>query len=255
MFDTLLISFREGLEAFLVVAVAALYLRKTGREHLLGAVRSGLLTAVLGAALLGYALAQLGSMSALWEGSLALVAAVAVVWCVTHMRKMGRHMGQEISSALGQASVLDSHRAWWAVYGFTCFMVGREGVETAAMLASLAGNADLRLMAFGGGVGVGLAALVAWTWVRFGRRVDLAQFFNVTGVFMLIFAVLLVIKAVHEFAEAQVLPGIDNAYWHAVTETYVDGVAAQAASVALVLAPSLWLAFSHWRARRRLATA
>lgn len=250
MFDTILISFREGLEAFLVVAVAAIYLRKTGRHSLLGAVRSGLLTAVLGAALLGYALAQLGSMSPVWEGSLALVAAAAVVWCVLHMRKMGRHMGAEINAGLGQASVLDGSKAWWGVYGFTCFMVGREGVETAAMLASLAGNADLRLMALGGAIGVALAGTVALAWVRFGRHVDLSQFFNVTGVFMLIFAVLLVAKAVHEFAEADVLPGLDNAYWHAVTEIYVDGIAAQICSVLLVLAPSVWLAISHWRTRR-----
>lgn len=255
MFETVLISFREGLEAFLMVAVAAIYLRKTGRDHLLSAVRSGLVVSLAGATVLGVVLAQLGSMSEVWEGSLALLAAAAVVWCVTHMRKMGRHMGAEIAGGLGKASVLDGRNAWWAVFLFTAFMVGREGVETAAMLASLAGNADLRLMAAGGVVGVSLAGSVAWAWVRFGRHVDLSRFFNVTGVFMLIFAVLLVIKALHEFSEAQVIPWVDNAYWHAVTEIYVDGMVAQATSVLLVLAPSIWLALSHWRnARQALAT-
>lgn len=32
MFQTLLIAFREGLEALLVVAIATLYLRRTGRS-------------------------------------------------------------------------------------------------------------------------------------------------------------------------------------------------------------------------------
>jgi high-affinity iron transporter len=255
MFETLLISFREGLEAFLMVAVATIYLRKTGRDALISAVRSGLMTSVLGSAALGVALAYLGSMSPVWEGSLALLAAAAVVWCVTHMRKMGKHMGAEITTSLGNVSVLDGNNAWMAVFAFTCFMVGREGVETAAMLASLAGSADMRLMAAGGTVGFALAGVVAWAWVRFGRAVDLNRFFNVTGVFMLIFAALLVIKALHEFAEADLIPAMDNVYLHAMSEIFVDGLYAQIVSVLLVLAPSVWLLLSHLHHRRKLALA
>ena len=51
MFQTLLISFREGLEALLVVAIATLYLRRTGRVHLISAIRSGLAVAVAAAAI------------------------------------------------------------------------------------------------------------------------------------------------------------------------------------------------------------
>lgn len=250
MFETLLISFREGLEAFLMVAVATLFLRKTGRDALVSAVRSGLAVSLAGSALLGYVLAQIGSLSPLWEGCLALLAALAVVWCVTHMKKMGKRMGAEIAGGLDKASVLDGGSAWLAVFGFTCFMVGREGVETAAMLASLAGNGDMRLMALGGAIGVALAGLVAWAWVRFGRQVDLARFFSVTAVFMLIFAGLLVLKAFHEFTEGAVLPFLDNAYWHTASEAFVDGIYAQIASVLLVLAPSAWLAFGYWREHR-----
>lgn len=250
MYETLLITFREGLEAFLMVAVATLYLRKTGRESLVAAVRTGLGVSVLGSALLGVVLAQIGSMSPFWEGVLALVAAAAVVWCVVHMRKMGRHMGAEISGGLGKASLLDGSKAWWAVFGFTCFMVGREGVETAAMLASLAGNAELRYMSVGGAIGVACAGAVAWAWVRFGRSVDLSRFFNVTGVFMLMFALMLVFKAFHEFTEGALIPLIDNAYWHVATEPLAEGVYAQWVSVLLVLAPTVWLIAAHWLDKR-----
>jgi high-affinity iron transporter len=250
MFETLLITFREGLEAFLMVAIAALYLRKTGRESLIGAVRTGLGVSVAGSVLLGIVLAKIGSMSPLWEGILALVAAAAVVWCVVHMRRMGKHMGAEISGGLGKTSVLDGSQAWWAVFGFTCFMVGREGVETAAMLASLAGNAELSHMTAGGLLGVLLAASVAWAWVKFGRQVDLSRFFNVTAVFMLVFAVLLVFKAFHEFTEMALIPGIDNSYWHIATESLAEGTYAQIISVLLVLAPTVWLATSHWLDKR-----
>src|SRR5665647_2167209 len=97
MFQTLLITFREGLEAFLMVAVATLYLRKTGRHTLISAVRSGLATSLLASAAIGMALAEVGASSPMWEGILALVAAAAVIWCVSHMRKMGKHMSGDIS--------------------------------------------------------------------------------------------------------------------------------------------------------------
>ena len=255
MFQTLLITFREGLEAFLVVAIVAIFLRKTGRDALIAAVRAGLGTAIAGSVLVGVVLAQIGSMSPAWEGVLALVAAAAVVWCVVHMLQMGKHMGGEISTALGQASLLDGRQAWWAVFGFTLFMVGREGVETAAMLASLASNAELRHMAVGGVVGLALAALVAWLWVRFGKQVNLSRFFNVTAVFMMVFALLLLFKAFHEFTEGGLIPGINNAYWHLVTEDFMEGRPAELISVLLVLAPTLWLIVTHWLDQKSLKAA
>jgi high-affinity iron transporter len=252
MFETLLITFREGLEAFLMVAVATLYLRKSGRLKLIGGVHAGLLVSVAGSAALGMALADGGAKSPLREGALALLAVVAIVWCVVHMLKMGKHMGGEITLGLGKASVLDGARAWWAVFAFTVFMVGREGVETAAMLASLASNAELRNMTTGGVIGLALAAGVAVLWAKFGRQVNLTRFFNVTAVFMFVFAAMLIFKAFHEFTEGGFVPGIDNAYWHLATEAYVEGQYAGMVSVLLVLAPTVWLMAAHWRDQKRI---
>lgn len=75
--------------------------------------------------------------------------------------------------------------------------------------------------------------------------------FNVTAVFMLLFVVMLLFKAVYEFTEVNLLPGIDNAYWHDFTQAYVEGIYAQIASVMLVLGPTLWLIGAHWADRRR----
>ncbi len=249
MFETLLITFREGLEAFLMVAVATIYLRKTGRQALIGGVRAGLAFAIVASIALGVALADVGASSPMWEGILALLAAAAVIWCVTHMLKMGKQMSGEISMGLSKASVLEGPKAWWAVFGFTLFMVGREGIETAAMLAALAGNAEMGHMTAGGLLGVTLAGSVAWLWVRFGRQVNLSRFFNVTAVFMLVFAAMLAFKAFHEFTEGALIPGIDNAWWHLATEPYVEGNFAAMVSVLLVLAPTAWLVVAHFRDR------
>lgn len=242
MFQVLLIGFREGLEAFLVVAIATLYLRRFGLLRLLGALRWGVVAAVAGSALLGLLLSQVGALSPAWEGGMALLAAAAVAWCVVHMRRAGRGMAQEIARRLEQASVRHGAAAWWSVFAFTVFMVGREGVETATMIASLAANHELRHMAIGGFAGLLIAAAIALLWVRFGHRVQLDRFFRVTAWFMALFALQLVIYALHEFTEANLVPGIDNAWWHLATEDLAEGWIAQAISLALVLVPTGWLA-------------
>ncbi|CAN7480552.1 FTR1 family protein [Acidovorax sp. LjRoot129] len=253
MFQTLLICFREGLEALLVVAIATLYLRKTGRLHLLMPLRAGVVVAALLSVVLGWVLSQVGAMSPAAEGVMALVAAAAVAWCVVHMRSAGKGMGQDIAQRMDRASILEGPRAWAAVFLFALFMVGREGVETATMLAALARSAELAYMAWGGVAGLALAIAIAWAWTRYGRAVNLARFFQVTSWFMAVFAVQLVIYALHEFTEGGLVPGIDNAWWHANTEDLAEGTIAQAISLALVLVPTVWLGVAQWRDRQHNA--
>lgn len=249
MFQTLLIAFREGLEALLIVAIATLYLRKTGRAHLLSAIRTGVAVAAVLSLTLGYTLSRIGALSPTAEGVMALLAAAAVIWCVLHMRSAGKTMGREITARLDQSSVLDGSKAWLAVFSFTLFMVGREGVETATMLASLASSAELSYMVWGGVTGLALAIAIAWAWVRYGKAVDLGRFFRVTAWFMVVFALQLVAYALHEFTESALVPGIDNAWWHAATEDLAEGQIAQAISLALVIVPTVWLALAHWQDR------
>ena len=252
MFQTLLIAFREGLEALLVVAIATLYLRRTGRAHLLSAIRTGLGVAIVLSIGLGIVLARIGAMSPMAEGVMALLAAAAVIWCVVHMMKAGKTMGKEITARLEETSMLDGSKAWAAVFVFTLFMVGREGVETATMLAALATSAELSHLVWGGLLGLSLAIAIAWAWVRFGKAVDLGRFFRVTAWFMIIFAVQLVVYALHEFTESNSIPGIDNGWWHAATEDLAEGLTAQMISLALVVVPTAWLAVAHWQDRKTL---
>lgn len=247
MFQTFLICFREGLEALLVIAIATLYLRKTGRLQLLLPLRAGLALAVLLSVALGWVLSRVGALSPAAEGAMALVAAAAVAWCVVHMQRAGKGLGQEIAQRMDRASVLQGPRASMAVFLFALFMVGREGVETATMLAALASSAELSYMAWGGLTGLAVAIAIAWAWTRYGRAVNLARFFRVTSWFMAVFAVQLVIYAFHEFTEGGLVPGVDNAWWHTATEELAEGTVAQAISLALVLVPTLWLGVAHWR--------
>lgn len=256
MLQTLLIAFREGLEALLIVAIAALYLRRTGREALVGAIRAGVAAALVLSAVLGVLLSRVGALSPAWEGAMAWIAAVTVASCTVHMMRMGRHMKTHIDGQLGAASARTGQAGWWGVFAFSVFMVGREGVETATMIAALAASGSLAHMAVGGAIGFALAGVIAWLWTKHGNKVNLARFFQVTAFFMIVFCVQLVIYGFHEFTELALVPGVDNAWWHAATEDLAEGVPAQVITLLMVALPSVWLVGAFWRDRQgRVAAA
>ncbi|HWS73521.1 MAG TPA: FTR1 family protein, partial [Quisquiliibacterium sp.] len=225
-----------------IVAISAAYLRQTGRRDLLAPLRWGVLAAVALSAALGIVLSQVGAMSPVVEGSLAAVAVLLVLGCTLHMLRHGRQMKADIDQRLARAAERSGLGAGAAAFLFALLMVGREGVETATMLASLAAQADMRDMFWGGAIGVLCAALMAWAWTRYGRRVNLSRFFQVTAVFMALFAVQLIIYAFHEFSEAGALPGLDNAYWHMATEPYgPEGRYGHWLSYGLLVVPAAFL--------------
>jgi len=235
MGQMLVITMREGIEAFLIVAIAAAYLRKTGREPLLSAVWWGagaalLLSIVLGAFLAEYA------VTPLYEGVLATIAAALVISMVVYMLRTARHLRREIGVKLESAAAAPGAGAWLGVFLFVLLMITREGMELAFVAASLVGQTQAAELLIGAAGGVLLAA----AWIRYSHRVDLGLFFQVTSIFLVLFALQLLFYAFHEFTEANALP-IDNAYWHLATEEWAEGAYAQVFSVLLALAPLAWL--------------
>jgi high-affinity iron transporter len=101
--------------------------------------------------------------------------------------------------------------------------------------------------------GILLAALLAAAWLRWGHRVNLALFFQVTALFLAMFALQLLFYAFHEFTETGLLPGIDNAHWHVATEEWAEGAYAQIYSFLMILVPLAWLAWRALGARRAAA--
>ena len=94
------------------------------------------------------------------------------------------------------------------------------------------------------------AALVAWSWSRFGHRVNLGLFFQVTAVFLLVFVVQLLIYGFHELTEANIFPYSETLHW--ATEPYgPDGRYGQYLSYLLVMLPLVYTA-AHHIARRSI---
>jgi high-affinity iron transporter len=247
MLQAFVITLREGLEAFLIVAISLAYLRKTGRGALVPAVHWGIAAAVAASVGAGVLL-QRAVNQALWEGILALVAAVLVGTLIVHMWRIGRRMKQQIETRLEQSAVRTGWAAFFGVFTFTVLMITREGMETALLMNALLFQVKSAQIIAGAAAGTLLAAAVAWLWSKYGHRVNLSRFFQVTAVFLAVFVVQLLIYGFHELTEAHLWAGSD--YWHWVTEPYgPDGVYGQYLTYALVLLPMAWLGLSTLKGR------
>ena len=236
MLQAFVITLREGLEAFLIVAISLSYLRKSGRANLTTAVHWGIAVALAVSALGGYLLYHAANQEWL-DGPLALIAAASVTWMVVHMWRTGRRMKNDIELRLQSSSVRPGIAAFTGVFLFTLLMVSREGVETALLLMQLRETVHLVLGAAGGVAG---AAGVAWLWSRYGRRVNLGLFFQATAIFLFVFVVQLVIQGGHEMAEQGFLPYSEII--HQKTEAWgPDSVFGHLLTYLLVILPLLWV--------------
>lgn len=248
-------TFREGLEALLIIAVAMAFLRQSGNQRLLRPLLAGAGVASVAAAVLGVYLARTGALSPIWEAWLALTAVALILACVIHMARHGKQLAREIRERLATLTQGQAAAVWWGVFLFAVLMVGREGLEAATLIAALSTvESGLTLVASASG-GLVLAGAIAGLWSRFGPRVNVGLLFRVTGLFLSLFAVQLVVYAFHEFSEAGALPWVDNAYWHAATEPYgPDGDYGVWLTYVLILIPLAVLVW-EWLARQRRGSA
>ena len=242
MFPAFVITLREGLEAFLIVAISLAYLRKSGRHALIPAVHWGIGISVLLSVGAAY-LFQRASNQALWEGVLALAAAVLVASLIVHMWRHARKIKREIETHLEQSALQTGAKAFAGVFLFTLLMITREGMETAMLMGTLLFQVRAMDVIIGAAAGTVCAAIIASLWSRYGHRVNLALFFQVTAVFLAVFVVQLFIYGFHELTEANIFPYSEPL--HLATEPYgPDGRYGIWLSYLLVLIPMGWLAFA-----------
>jgi high-affinity iron transporter len=122
-------------------------------------------------------------------------------------------------------------------------MIAREGMETALLMGTLMFQMQSTSLVAGAALGTAVAAAVAWMWSRYGHRVNLALFFQVTAVFLMVFVVQLLIYGVHELTEANIFPYSEPLHW--ATEPYgPDGIYGQYLTYLLVFLPLGWLVVS-----------
>src|SRR5215510_7749704 len=158
------VTLREGIEMFLIVAIAVAYLRKSGRQGLFSAVGWGAGSAVVVSTILGVWLAET-VVTPFWSGVLALVAAALVIAMVIYMMRAAKYLSAQIGARLEVAASKPGSGAWLGVFLFTVLMITREGMEFAFVAASIARQAESAgAILTGGFLGLVAAAALAAAW-------------------------------------------------------------------------------------------
>lgn len=209
MFESLVITLREGVEATLAIGIILAYLRKTGREELNRSVYTGVVLAVAASIAGAVLLQRFEGNQELFEGGTMLVAAVLVSTMVFWMWRTAKHLKHEIESKVEQiAGAAGSGKSVFSagLLAFTFIMVFREGIETVIFLSAVKITTDSLLSFFGGLLGLALAVLFGIFFFKGSLRIDLGRFFKITGIVLLIFVAQLLIGGIHEFAEGGILP-------------------------------------------------
>ena len=248
MLQAFVITLREGLEAFLIVAISLAYLRKSGRHELVPAVRWGIAVSIA-ISIGGAFLFQRAANQALWEAVLCFAAAISVASLTIHMWRTARRIKKDIEGHLSTSARKTGTAAFAGVFLFTLLMITREGMETALLMGTLLFQQMPMSIVTGAAIGTFSAATVACLWSRYGHRVNLGLFFQVTAVFLLVFVVQLLIYGFHELTEANVFPYSEPLHW--ATEPYgPDGLYGKYLTYLLVMLPLGWLIVSALVSKR-----
>jgi FTR1 family protein len=203
MFDALVVTLREGVEAALIVGIALVYLSKIGRPDLRKTVYAALIAAFIASIAGAVALSYLPVTEDAFEGWVMLAAAVLVVGMIVFMMRTARKLRGEIESKVGS---LAGGGSKWGLFAFVFLMVFREGVETVAILAGVSLNSTELMSFLGTLLGVALAVVFGVLFVKGSVRIDLRKFFRVTTVILLFVAAQLILSGLHELSETGVLP-------------------------------------------------
>jgi hypothetical protein len=229
-------TFSQGLQAFMPIAVALAWCHVSGRRRGAAAVRRGLWLAIP-ASFAGAWLFRSITNQALTEALLAGCAIGIAIWFTVLLRPSS-------PSDIAQAP---ARSALWAIPA-ACIIVVRQTMEQLSLLHTA--TVELRSLdaTFSLTSGIVASAVVAWLCAVAARRLRQPVMRDAVWTFLALFVVQGVIYALHESAEAQLLPWSE--ILHAASEPYgPDGAYGIHFSELLVIVPAAAVVWSVARAQ------
>ena len=211
-----LITIREGLEAFLIVGLLVGYLTKIKRPQFtvhvwVGTVAALIVSVVLAILFQFMALQFEGAAAELFEVTVALLAVGVLTWMVLWMQRQSRGIKGELEQKAEEA--ISSGQAF-ALGSLAFVSVLREGVETALFLSALlVTSRDMQLFP-GAILGLVIAAGITYLLFRSAIRLNLRNFFIVTGMFLILIAAGLIGHSVMALQDIGWLPIGTTVAWN-----------------------------------------
>ncbi len=243
--QALVVAFREGLEAFLIIAILIRFLDKSGNKGLKPRVWWGTAAGIAGSVVFGLILWSISSLiggtgnaAKLWESSASFLAVMLIttfiIWMITHGSRIKEHVESQASLNLSKAGI----------FLIAMVMVAREGAEIA--IFSFAGKYEALPIILGVAGSVVLVLLVFHSIVN----IPLRTLFGITLAYLILQAGFLVGYSIHEGLSASKGLGLiegDNPLFSKAFDASGGVLDHKAGAVGLPLNVALgWYAKPEW---------
>jgi len=189
----IIMGFREGLEAFLIVTMILRYLSKINqsvfKKHVWQGIIAGILLSLilgLGLNILSDTIVKVNQFAKIWESVASLAALLLVTtfifWMINHGRNMVAYVEGQVADSLSK----------WGIFLVSLIMVSREGAEIA--IFTFAGRYTF------GSVSLGILGSLVLTILIFysSAKINLKTIFNITLVYLILQAGFLLGYGIHE---------------------------------------------------------
>jgi high-affinity iron transporter len=215
MLASYLLSLREGIEAALIIGITLSILKRTNRTDLFSTVFLGIglaIAASLGAAFgLNWLGAEFeGAIEEIFEGFAMILAAGLITWMIIWLARQGQNFKKEVENNVN-AAVQKNNKT--AIFLLVFTSVLREGIELALFLFAIQFASEGLLVIIGVVLGLFTSVILGWLLFSSSLKLNMGQFFRVSNILLLLFAVGLLAHGVHEFNEVGWIPSIIEHVW------------------------------------------
>lgn len=218
MLPSLLITFREVIEASLIVATILGILSKIGQKNEIrtvwfATICAGVLSIVLllAGSVMGIKIQELytGITEKLIEGILMTISAIFITWAVFFLHNyFGRYKTILLSTLKEKVELQEQRGLFFLV--FTA--VFREGFEIVLFLSTIYFSSNPALILSGFAIGATAALMICFGLFTATIRMPIYYAFKMTSVLLILFAAGLLAHGMHEFTEAGVILSTPNIY-------------------------------------------
>ena len=213
MIVSFLITFRETLEAALIIGIVLAYLSKTKNSRFNNLVYTAVfagIVASIGTAFIfnSFAGGFDGRYEQIFEGITMLLGSFLLTTMILWMMRQK----DTVLKLKEKVSKSVSSKNKSGIFFLVFLSVLREGVETVLFLGA-ANFVSKDNNIIGGLLGIIAAAFLGYLIFIASIKVNIKRFFNISSFFLILFAAGLVSHGIHEFEEANILPPIVEHVW------------------------------------------
>lgn len=213
MLPTFIITFRETLEAALIVGIVLSYLARTKQAEYKVFVYwgciAGIIASIIGALLFRkIAGGFTGQAEEVFEGITMLIGALLLTTMILWMMKQ-KHVAAELEHRVA-TELSEAHK--FGLFLLVFIAVLREGIETVIFLGA-ASFVSTNNSLIGALAGITGAIFLGYAIFVGSMKIDIKRFFNITSILLILFAAGLVSHGLHELQEAAIIPTVIEHVW------------------------------------------